>query len=325
LGEQGGKAALQSMRARGAHWLALAESLEADLAPVPPASAARSPRPAPAPPAHARLRELPVTRIETLIRDPYAVYAERILRLRPLDPLAPLPDARQKGTALHRIPDLYLQDHPPGAQGSLSRFLAIAETVLAEECPWPAIRTHWLARLERVAPEFVRWNQALTGVPALTETKGALVLGDPPFTLTGKPDRIDRDQHGDLHLFDYKTGSLPSPGQIEFFNKQLILLALMAEEDAFGLGPARVAGASFVGLGSRFGLRESPTGAEVLARHRAELLRLIDTYRDPGQGFTALRAVDAERRRGDFDALARRGEWAPSDPVQTLPVGLSDG
>ncbi len=325
LGAQDGPAALQAMRARGAHWLTLAETLEADLTPVLPACAARNPRPAPAPPASARLRELPVTRIETLIRDPYAVYAERILRLRPLDPLTPLPDARQKGTALHRIPDLYLQEYPPGAPGSVSRFLAIAETVLAEECPWSAIRAHWLARLERVAPEFVRWNQALSGVPVLTETKGALVLGDPPFTLTGKPDRIDRDQQGDLYLFDYKTGSLPSEAQIRFFNKQLILLALMAEDDAFGLGPARVAGAAFVGLGSRFALRESPTGAEVLARHRAELLGLIDTYRRPEQGFTALRAVDADRRRGDYDALARRGEWAPSDPVQTLPVGLADG
>lgn len=325
LGDQGGKTALAGMRARGTQWLTLAEALEADLTPVPPASAARNPRPAPAPPAHARLRELPVTRIETLIRDPYAIYAERILRLRPLDPLAPLPDARQKGTALHRIPDLYLREFPPGVQGSLERFLAIAETVLADECPWPAIRAHWLARLERVAPEFVRWNQALTGAPALTEKKGALVLGDPPFTMTGKPDRIDRDPHGDLHLFDYKTGSLPTTGQIDFFNKQLILLALMAEDDAFGLGPARVAGATFVGLGSRFALRDSPTGSDVLARHRTELLRLIDTYRQPGQGFTAMRAVDAERRRGDFDALSRRGEWAPSDPVQTLPVGQSDG
>lgn len=325
LPAQGGAEALTAMRARGAEWLALTEAHEADLSQIPAAVARRNPRPAPAPPMSARLRDLPVTRIEALIRNPFAIYAERILRLRPLDPLAPEADARQRGTALHRIPDLYLRDHPPGTPGSLDAFFAIAETVLAEQCPWQATRAHWLARLERVASGFVAWNAGLKTVPVLTEEKGKMTLGAPPFTLTGKPDRIDRDSTGRLWLFDYKTGALPTKKQIEFFNKQLILLALMAEDDAFGLGPAEVAGAMFVGLGSSFDQRDSPTGAEELARHRKGLLDLIDVYRQPGQGFTALRAVDFEARSGDYDALSRRGEWDDADPAETIVVGDADG
>ena len=42
-------------------------------------------RPAPRPPLEARPRKLPVTRIETWVRDPYAVYAREILGLRLLD------------------------------------------------------------------------------------------------------------------------------------------------------------------------------------------------------------------------------------------------
>ena len=325
LPAQRGAAALADMRARGSEWLRLADAYEADLSGVPPAAARRNPRPAPAPPASARLNDLSVTRVETLIRDPFAIYAESVLRLRPLDPLAPEADARQRGTALHRIPDLYVRDHPPGTRGSLQAFFAIAETVLAQECPWQATRAHWLARLERVAAGFVAWNAGLNSRPVLMEKKGTMTLGSPPFALTGKPDRIDADLHGRLWLFDYKTGSLPGDKQIKFFNKQLILLALMVEDDAFGLGPAEVAGAKFIGLGSRFDQRDSPTDAESLAGHRAAFLALIDTYRRPEQGFTSRRAIDLEARAGEYDALARRGEWEDSDPAQTIIVGGADG
>ncbi|MFN4100772.1 MAG: PD-(D/E)XK nuclease family protein [Pararhodobacter sp.] len=325
LKAQGGEAALQAMRERGKRWLTLAATLEADLRDVPEASAARNPRPAPAPPANARLNELPVTRIEKLIRDPYHIYAERILRLAPLNPLAPEADARLRGTILHRVPDEYARKHPPGTPGDLSAFFAIAETVLAESCPWQATRLHWGARLERVARDFVDWNEKLPGTPALMEEKGALTLGLPPFRLTGQPDRIDRLPDGRLQIYDYKTGSLPSAKQIQFYTIQLGLLALMAGDDAFGLGPTEVALAEYIGLGTQFKRQPSPSAPEDLAQYRERLLRLIATYRDPAQGFTAMRAVDYEDRAGDYDALSRRGEWETADAPVTFPVGDHHG
>ena len=47
----------------------------------------RLPRPAPRPPVDARPRKLSVTEIETWLRDPYAIYARHVLKLRPLDAL----------------------------------------------------------------------------------------------------------------------------------------------------------------------------------------------------------------------------------------------
>lgn len=324
LAEQSGPQALSRMRQRGARWLGMAAAIDADLSEVPLECAQRNPRPAPAPPAKARLRDLSVTRVETLIRDPYAVYAEKILRLRPLEPLSPLADPRLRGTALHRIPDLYLQQFKPGDAGSVPAFLAIAETVLAEECPWPWVRKHWLARLDRVARPFVEWNREQPGQPVLTEKRGAMVLPEIDFLLTGQPDRIDRDAQGRLWIYDYKTGALPSAKQTRHFNKQLPLLAIMAGEDAFGLGPAEVAEASFVGLGSNFEVRKADVSPPALAEHRAALVRLLARYQDPRQGFTAQRAVDLDRRRQDYDALSRRGEWQPGDPATTIPVGGAD-
>lgn len=324
LPAQGGDRALAAMKRRGRRWLDLATALEADLGDVPEAARARAPRPAPAPPVSTRPNELPVTRIETLIRDPYAIYAEHVLGLADLDPLAPEADARLRGTVLHKVFDAYVRAHPPGTPGSTDALLAIAETILAEECPWNAVRLHWLALLGRSAKAFVAWNAGLDGAPVLAEEKGRMVLDG--FGLIGKPDRIDRAPDGALSLYDYKTGALPSKPQQEAFSKQLILLGLMAEAGAFkGLDPAPVTTADYVGVGAAFRVTAADVTPDNLTKHRAELEKLIRAYRDPSQGFTAMRAVKEEGRAGPYDALSRRGEWQPTDPARRIDVGDRDG
>src|SRR5690606_2590078 len=58
--------------------------------------------PQPKPPLDARPTRLAVTRVETLTRDPYAVYARDILGLYPLDrPDEPV-ESRARGTAIHK-------------------------------------------------------------------------------------------------------------------------------------------------------------------------------------------------------------------------------
>ncbi|WP_417597674.1 PD-(D/E)XK nuclease family protein [Pararhodobacter oceanensis] len=326
LSAQQGEAALAGMVARGNHWLELADRYDADQSEVPLHCATRNPRPAPAPPLSARPRELPVTRIETLSRDPYAIYAEHVLRLKPMDPLAPEPDARLRGTVLHRVPEEYVRRFPPGTQGDVEAFMAIAETVLAEECPWQATRLHWLARLRRTAQGFVTWNEELNAEPRVTEKKARLHIPLPAFDLIGKPDRIDIGADGQARVYDYKTGALPSKAQQNRFSKQLILLALMIEDGAFeDIGPVPVGEARYIGLGKEFAESEADVTPENQSATREDLVKLLAHYLDPEQGFTVMRAVENEARIGDFHALARRGEWQPTDPSETINVGDPDG
>jgi len=326
LPDQNGPEALKAMRARGQRWIDLTQAYDADLSDAPEAAHLRNPRPAPAPPVFARPTELSVTRIEKLIRDPYAIYAEYVLKLRRLDPLAPEPDARVKGTVLHRVLDHYVREYPPGTNGSIEAFLAIAETILAEECPWEAVRLHWLARLRQTASAFVVWNANIKAELVVAEEKARMQLTDPPFVLTGKPDRIDRTPDGQAQIYDYKTGQLPSATQQDLFNKQLILLAIMVEDGAFGdLGPLPVSGAEYVGLGTDFKQSKANVSPDNLAKHRAELAKLLRDYMSPTQGYTAMRAVAKEDRIEDYHPLARRGEWQPSDPSETIFVGDHDG
>ena len=59
------------------------------------------------PPVGARPKRFSVTEVETLIRDPYAIYAKKILRLEPLPELSSQERHALRGTVIHDALDHY--------------------------------------------------------------------------------------------------------------------------------------------------------------------------------------------------------------------------
>ncbi len=49
-----------------------------------------------------------MTQVETWMRDPYAIYARHILKLRALPPLDQAPDAADYGSRVHAVLDRFL-------------------------------------------------------------------------------------------------------------------------------------------------------------------------------------------------------------------------
>ncbi|MDP4034391.1 MAG: double-strand break repair protein AddB [Pseudorhodobacter sp.] len=318
LPAQQGPAALAAMRGRGTAWLNMATLLETPQAPVKPAH-----RPAPRPPLAVRPDRLAVTGINTLIRDPYAIYARYILRLKRLDPLHQSPDARLRGSLLHSILERFVKERPEETMAQArTRLLAIAEQVTASDAPWPAARALWRARLERAADFFLTAEAAQGGRPVLLETSGEITLTPLPFTLTAKPDRIDALPDGRLHILDYKTGTPPTPKQQAQFDKQLLLEAAMADKGAFkDLGARDVARISYIGLGATPKVVETEITDALLGRVWEDLHKLIARYLIHDQGYAARRAVYEDRFPGDYDHLARYGEWEMSHWPQPEDVG----
>jgi double-strand break repair protein AddB len=318
LPARGGPAALAAMRARGQVWLDRAAALDAPAARVAPAA-----RPSPRPPVAARPAELPVTGIRNLIRDPYHVYARHILRLYPLRPLLPEPDALARGTVLHAILDSFIRARgaEPGADAA-ALLMHVADRVLAEEVPWPAARILWRARLARAAPAFLAREAAEEGAPVVIEERGSVALPGLGFTLTAKPDRIDRLPDGRLHILDYKSGSVPTRPQQEHFEKQLLLEAAMAERGSFArIGPAEVARITYVGLDAEGSTLATEITPAVTLGAWDGLCRLIGHYRQRSRGYTARRAVEFAAEAGDYDHLSRFGEWDMADPPRPEDVG----
>ncbi|MGL4311979.1 MAG: double-strand break repair protein AddB [Paracoccaceae bacterium] len=317
-GLPGGKQALAEMHERGAALVTLAGQLDQPTTPIAPAR-----RPAPRPPVDARPRELSVTRIRDLIRDPYSVYARHILGLKPLAPLHPEPDARLRGTTLHRILEEYLAAHPAG-DGTPAEFMATVDTVLESEIAFAATRVLWRARMQRITDWFLtrEAGRADRGRPAVVEGGGRATLQDRDFTLTARPDRIDLLDDGSLHIYDYKTGTIPSDDQRKVFDKQLPLEAAMAVRGGFsGLGPRRVAGATYIGMGNDPKEKTLILDADELAQVWEQLGRLIASYDDRSRGYPSRRAVFVETQEGDYDHLARFGEWTMSDDPEPEDVG----
>lgn len=315
-----GHQSLADMRARGDKWLDLAAALDRPQAQSPAAK-----RPSPIPPVSARPTRLPVTQIETLIRDPYAIYARYILKLRPLNALHASADAPLRGLALHEVLDRFIKDTathlPPDAAGKLDE---IAQDVFSEMVPWPATRAMWKAKLARAAPWFLESEDKRRQFarPTRQEEKGEAQIEGLDFTLEGRADRIDEAPDGALFLYDYKTGSLPTKPQRQHFNKQLPLLAAIANRNGFaGLRNRKILAAEYIGLGSDLKQDGEQFNHGDLDKTWDELTELITAYMDPDKGYSARRAVFEARWEQSYDHLARFGEWDETDEAVPTEVG----
>jgi ATP-dependent helicase/nuclease subunit B len=282
-------------------------------------------RPEPMPALDLRPTQLSVTRIETLRRDPYSIYAERILQLAPLAPLGEERGAREMGTAVHEALAEFVQSHPRGplrgdardallalAREKLEPFLADSDF---EAFKWPRVE----AGLDH-ALAFETARREL-GVEIHVEEKGdwSFELNDGGiFRLTGVADRIEVDGDGTATIFDYKTGAPPSNKQVlAGFAPQLTLEAAMMEAGAFEeIGRHETRGAAYMpigGAGAGALLWVKPkdmTFAELVADHKSQLIELLNQFRNPKRSYPSRPFVAFASRDGDYDHLARVKEWS---------------
>ena len=319
LPDQGGRVALDAMAARGTRWQNLARQLEE------PGSIPAATRPAPCPPVEARPRDLSVTEIKRLIRDPYAIYAKHLLQLRPLDPLMKTPDALLRGIVLHEILERFIDDaRKDPTLYTRTALIEKTETILTEIVPWAQAQAVWRARMDRIADWFIEGEHDRRAIaqPTALEAGGKATLPALGVTLTAKADRIDIDERGALHIYDYKTGAPPSDKEQEFFDKQLLLEAAIAEQAGFGdLTPSPVAEAVFIGLGNPPKTVLAPLDKEPPAQVWREFEALMRAYMEADRGFVSRRAMQKKIDKGDYDQLARFGEWDITDAPDTQEVG----
>jgi ATP-dependent helicase/nuclease subunit B len=299
------------MRARGETLLAWAGTLDR-----PGGAPAPAPRPAPRPPVAARPRRLSATDVERLIRDPYAIYAKRVLRLRRLDPVDAAIDAADRGTLLHAVMARFAEvAADPAADPADALRRAVDETLAASPAP-VALRRLWRARFERLAPAFLAGERArrAAGVILATERMGVRDGPLPGFVLSAVADRIDRRADGTLAIYDYKSGEIPSKKQVALFAKQLPLEAAIAAAGGFEGAPAApVAELAFISLsgGAGGGTTQALEGdpAEAAAEAWEGLARLLAAYDDPATPYLARARPRRIAYASDYDHLSRYGEW----------------
>jgi ATP-dependent helicase/nuclease subunit B len=278
-----------------------------------PGELAPASRPCPSPPSNLRPRRISVTQVDRLNADPFAFYAQVMLRLPSLEPLDADHSAKWKGIAVHKVLEEWLahDDCSPAALLPRARALLSGETI------HPMLRALWAPRLL----EAIKWieeeeraNRESGRLPLKAEITGATEIAG--VHVHGKADRIDRLADGGLAIVDYKTGKAPAQKAVDAgFALQLGLLGLIARAGGFPDIDGEPEAHEYWSLSrdrDRFGKRVCPDkkmgAADFLAHADAYFRAAADKWLTGGEPFTA-KLHPAYAPYADYDQLMRLEEW----------------
>jgi ATP-dependent helicase/nuclease subunit B len=288
------------------------------------ANVTSAPAPAPTPPVDKRaLHKFSPSRVVTLIRDPYADYARRILRLEPLRRVAEDIDARERGTAVHLAVETFEKKSNTRTIDdlivtSLNEAGAAPELIELEKPLWI-----------RAGDAYLRWSKQRDGhrVDFDTEEEAAITFASSigQVELKAKADRVEKLSDGTLAIVDFKTGQPKSAAQVERgLEPQLALEAAIAARSAFGkIGPAPSSELIYFRMSLSAQTMSEKNGQPLEfesgdTMHIAEaalkgLQDLIEQYADPAQPYYSKPRVEFAWSVSDYDRLARRAEWTTDE------------
>jgi ATP-dependent helicase/nuclease subunit B len=304
---------------RGAAYCRWAKALDQ------PEAETRPDQPEPRPPAELQPVRFSVTEIETLHRDPYAIFARKILRLDEIEPLAAPPGASDRGEVLHAIVAEFGAKWPKTLPAdSETELVGIARRHFAPLMGEPDVAAFWWPRFLAIAQLFIAWETARRPLLAQLQFEvqarlPAKLADGAEIALTARADRVERSRAGQLRLVDFKSGRYASKKEIKAgFAPQLPLEAAMARRVAFGeLPPGSVESAAYVVLKpggdalTEIRLEESKDDLAAMAEEQlARLREVLLKYRRGQWGFRSRLKPRSERDIGVYDHLARVKEWS---------------
>ncbi|MEG9861807.1 MAG: double-strand break repair protein AddB [Parvularculales bacterium] len=283
--------------------------------------------PAPTPPVAVRPTRISVTEVETLIYDPYSLYARYVLRLRALSPLDEPLNARHRGNAIHDVMEEFgrlFPDHLP--ENALEELIRIGERIFVETgISHSSVYAFWWPRFVQAMEWFAEGEaQRRQNTKHLAvEAKGDMEINvaGQVYHLHGRADQINIQENGALVIYDYKTGTIPSASQvIHRFRPQLPLEAAMARHGAFEHIPPhpteelvyiKLSGGKTPGEEHPLRNRTRPIDANHLADETLQMLRiLLEKYTNPNMPYASHIRPSSFLWHSDYDHLARVLEWS---------------
>jgi ATP-dependent helicase/nuclease subunit B len=294
--------------------------------------------PAPTPPVERRPRTLSATRIETWVRDPYAIYARYVLDLRALDSIDADPSGRDRGKIVHAAVDAFLKSGlDANAPDAVARIIEAGRAKFADWLARPGVWAFWWPRFQRAAAWLIEHQRSERTHARLaqSEVKGIATIAAPagPFRVEATADRIDRLRDGGLAVIDYKTGGVPSTADVaEGFAPQLPIEGMIAEAGGFeGVAAGRVMELLFWKLsgvgegGESWSVGDTPDDvAKIIADLRTGLGAFVAAFDDAAMPYRSRPRPEFGPRFSDYDHLARVREWSAAtnedDRIALVPL-----
>ena len=276
-------------------------------------------------------RSLSVTEIETLVRDPYSIFAKHVLKLHALEAVGGVPSAAERGTIVHEVFAKFVEAFPIDLPDIAVAKARIGELLGRELHPYiesfPDIYADWLPRLQRLTNAFVEWEYERRAMLAtiLVERSGklAIPMGSEYFTLRARADRIERKRDGGVVAVDFKTGQLPSLKEIGVgFSPQLTLEAAMLMRGAFPDAGTVEETPELLYLRTSGGkepiepcIVKPPKGDlrsmdEIVEQHYEQLTNLVAQFIAGDIGYMSRPSAKYAKKYNDYDHLARVKEWS---------------
>lgn len=320
-----GRERWDAVKQRGEKYLNYAEALDRSAQPPKPC-----PQPQPKPPRDARPTRMSVTEIEDWLRDPYTIYARRILDLQPLDPVDMPPSVADRGSAIHHALGDFGLKYPAKLPDQIEQVLReMGQAHFAPLMERPEAQALWWPRYLRVAGWFAGWERErrheVVAIDAETAGRIQISAGERVFTLSCRADRIERRSDRTFAIVDYKTGTPPSDKQVRLgLAPQLTLEAAILRKGGFTGIDANASVSQLVYLKLS---GNNPPGEErilELKRDRKDpgmlpddaaddalqkLQGLIAAFENEAQAYVSLSLPMWQNKYGKYDNLARIREW----------------
>lgn len=328
-----GESVTNQMAARGERYLEYARAFN-----LPRQVAKPHPAPKPRPPVEIRPTKLSVTRIETWIRDPYIIYADYILGLKPVEPLGKMPDFSTRGTIIHDILDRFAKGWDESFdESALERLNEIGHLLFKSALgDFPDQFTLWWPRFQKIAEAYVKWecarDDSILKRNSEISAGYAYEIDGQEFKITGTADRIDEKRDGTLALIDFKTGRVPTAKEAKVgFAAQLPLEVAMIKRGAFNfVSPFSSRPISEIGWLKFDGLTNEPKFTSALIKPKKgevgdtaedlgdlaedQLIKIVRAYRNQEKAYLSRPRPDFEiTYESPYDHLARVKEWRLSE------------
>ena len=161
-------------------------------------------------------QKLSITEFSTLINEPYSIYLKKILKLNEVKKIDYQPNYSEFGSFVHKALENYI------SQKNYQDFKAIFhEYFINKEAYYT-----WFARFNKIFENFLNHNNEISQVKNYCEYKINFLINN--LTVTGKIDRIVRDNDNKISIIDYKTGLIPTTKSVISCQEPQLTLSAIA-------------------------------------------------------------------------------------------------
>ncbi len=281
----------------------------------------RCKQPSPCPPIEARPKELSATWIEKWYRDPYIIFANKILGLEKIKDINPTIGGAEFGDIIHNAVQKFKECNFSTEEELLNLMVKESLSIMSINQ-----NDFWLQRFKSIAKSFIQFEKKYKNDVKLSilENEGKYKISD-NFTIKAKADRIDVLNNNTCAVYDYKTGTIPyKKSVLTGYSPQLLIEALIIENGGYvSIGSKKVSKIAYLALKNKesdnkeiiFSEYDDKPLSEMIADTNNNLKDMINKFYNKENPASYIshpnpnKVGDLIKKYSEYEHLARIKEW----------------